>query len=302
MLEEFEATKRVSDRKRCRLLRLPLDAAHNAWRGIAREWHSISSRHQGACESDQDDKPSVAITYTNPAKLAPGTRALAACFRFATWLLEIAYAVVQVLCSRRAGSIAKHAALVLVAALYVTSVYVRALHGLAERRAVEEEAAACHVCLDTSTEAQPPCAPVTIADFTTHRRQMDALVTLMTEHIQHDNHVCIAASHIGSQACAVGVHGIFSTRAYFNPNVTAQTWSTPPKRYRETSDEYGTTAIRERPDSITLSYASYDAEKQAVEVAYEVFVGEQAACVVHGIEVLDGTHAKWHNPDGQIEL
>jgi hypothetical protein len=115
----------------------------------------------------------------------------------------------------------------------------------------------------------------------------------MESHAQKDNHLCLAASHIGSTACALTTAGMIGAKTYFNPVETSSEWDVTPRKYNETSDTLNTTVIRERPISITIAHLTSTKDgdgRDALKVEASTFKGDMAACVSHVLEVLNGTH------------
>jgi hypothetical protein len=170
------------------------------------------------------------------------------------------------------------------------SMHVYASRKIDALRATKEELASCHVCLDTSTIPTPPCALVTETDFTTHKRKMKDLVSLMTDHVNHDDDKCMASFHIGSRACAFAVKHRLTTVVYFNPVEIEAEWAKPPKRYEEPSDFFsGVTLKRERPSSILISHQVLTSTGVLKNETIDMD-GDYAAWVSHCLEVLNGTH------------
>jgi hypothetical protein len=171
------------------------------------------------------------------------------------------------------------------------AMYWKAQSSIQTMRASDEEKASCHVCLDTSVVAEPPCRSITLADFTIHSRKLSALATLMNEHVKRDEHTCIASFHVGSKACAVSVMGLFRATLYLNPVEEESLWDATPNKYMETSDFFsGVSLIRIRPSRITIRYITHDSASGNMTVKTEQFYNERAACMAHALEVLNGTH------------
>jgi hypothetical protein len=171
------------------------------------------------------------------------------------------------------------------------AMYWKAQATIQTMRATEEEKSSCHVCLDTSVVAEPPCKQATVSDFTVHSKKLNALSMLMNNHVKHDKHICIASFHVGSKACAVSVMGLFSSNMYLNPVELDATWEQTPSKYKETSDFFsGVSLIRKRPSHITIQYTILDTATHNITLKTEQFTHDHAACVAHALEVLNGTH------------
>jgi peptide deformylase len=237
---------------------------------------------------DQDH--TINISY-NKGSNVPGRKLIECLLKpilYAIWLLNklhIAFSTGHLYTLKRQVKIW----LVIIA--ICAAMYWRAQATIQTMRATEEEKSSCHVCLDTSVVAEPPCKQATISDFTVHSKKLNALSTLMNNHVKHDKHICIASFHVGSKACAVSVMGLFSTSMYLNPVELDATWEQNPTKYKETSDFFsGVSLIRKRPSRITIQYTTLDTTTHNITLKTEQFTNDHAACVAHALEVLNGTH------------
>jgi peptide deformylase len=119
---------------------------------------------------------------------------------------------------------------------------------------------------------------------------------LMNEHTKRDKHDCIASFHIGSRVCAISVNGMFTVATLFNPIESSATWSNPPKQYNEEADGFpGIKLKRDRPDNIKIRIMDYDKETGSAIYKEESFDGRMAACVVHVLEILNGTQQELYS-------
>jgi hypothetical protein len=263
---------------------------------MAETKHKMQQERYVSSEEGVESK--IEVTFGR-ARNVPGYRAALKLFEWVLWALLFAGQLWRAFSTGSLASLKRTVMIVALGMLLFFAMYRNAQSRLDTVRAKEEERASCHVCLDTAKIPGPPCSLASIADFTTHASQQRAFTALMNDHVSRDaDHDCIVSFHIGSPVCAVTVRTLFGISTFYNPLESTAIWSTPPKQYEEDSDFFpGIVLKRQRPDGVEITYTTYDEKLgMLVDTNTRHFSGTLAVCVLHGLEVLNGTHHTLYGP------
>jgi len=135
------------------------------------------------------------------------------------------------------------------------------------------------------------CLVVSQSDFSNHVVERRAMVAALLIYLDEHQLNCITAKHIGSRACFIAIsRGQEKLPLHLYNPVVEPLNDTRMRSYEEKSDFYDQCLLKTtRPRSIDVHYNNYQQEMERTTIRLK---DEEAACVQHAIEVLNGTHTQ----------